>query len=291
MILYNIALGLAALLGLPLAVPLSLFSRAIAGSHDQPTVSRTELEVLAEIGRREGTLDEDEWQVVTNVIRLDEVTDGAGRSLRRAAGDDRHRARRHLRDRADAGREAGLDAISRGIVTAVDARKPLRTVAGTASLGTYDQGFDLDRGGREITVEIDTRVSVTANPYPEQVATVDARIGRAADHGDSVVAAAVIGQRQLRRIAGIVAARGAANVDSRQAVSPIAALHRVVVRRQDAVGFQVKRDFEVAAGYCERDVADCFYRRQRMRVRRGSERAVAMADTTAFERRYRGPGP
>jgi putative hemolysin len=60
----------------PILVPLSLFSRAIAGSHDQPTVSRTELEVLAEIGRREGTLDEDEWQVVTNVIRLDEVTLG-----------------------------------------------------------------------------------------------------------------------------------------------------------------------------------------------------------------------
>jgi putative hemolysin len=60
----------------PILVPLSLFSRAIAGSHNQPTVSRTELEVLAEIGRREGTLDEDEWQVVTNVIRLDEVTLG-----------------------------------------------------------------------------------------------------------------------------------------------------------------------------------------------------------------------
>jgi putative hemolysin len=37
-------------------------------------VSRAEIEVLAEIGRREGTLDEDEWQVVSNVIRLDEVT-------------------------------------------------------------------------------------------------------------------------------------------------------------------------------------------------------------------------
>lgn len=60
----------------PILVPLSLFSRAIASGHKQPTVSRVELEVLAEIGRREGTLDEDEWQVVTNVIRLDEVTLG-----------------------------------------------------------------------------------------------------------------------------------------------------------------------------------------------------------------------
>ncbi len=60
----------------PILIPLSLFSRAIASGHKQPTVSRVELEVLAEIGRREGTLDEDEWQVVTNVIRLDEVTVG-----------------------------------------------------------------------------------------------------------------------------------------------------------------------------------------------------------------------
>lgn len=30
--------------------------------------------VLAEIDRREGTLNEDEWQFVTNVIRLDEVS-------------------------------------------------------------------------------------------------------------------------------------------------------------------------------------------------------------------------
>lgn len=60
----------------PILVPLSLFSRAIASRNEQPTVSRVELEVLAGIGRREGTLDEDEWQVVTNVIRLDEVTVG-----------------------------------------------------------------------------------------------------------------------------------------------------------------------------------------------------------------------
>jgi CBS domain containing-hemolysin-like protein len=45
----------------------------IAGEASRPSVSRAEIEVLAEIGRREGTLDEDEWQVVSNVIRLDEV--------------------------------------------------------------------------------------------------------------------------------------------------------------------------------------------------------------------------
>ena len=60
----------------PILVPLSIFSRALTHGNEQPTVSRTELEVLAEIGRREGTLDEDEWQVVSNVIRLDEVTVG-----------------------------------------------------------------------------------------------------------------------------------------------------------------------------------------------------------------------
>lgn len=60
----------------PILVPLSLFSRAIASGSEQPTVSRVELEVLAGIGRREGTLDDHEWQVVTNVIRLDEVRVG-----------------------------------------------------------------------------------------------------------------------------------------------------------------------------------------------------------------------
>ncbi len=61
----------------PILVPLSIFSRFIArGAADQSTVSRSELEVLAEIGRREGTLAEDEWQVMTNVINLAEVTVG-----------------------------------------------------------------------------------------------------------------------------------------------------------------------------------------------------------------------
>lgn len=58
----------------PVLIPLGLISRMLSPSSARPTVSRAELEVLAEIGRREGTLDEDEWQVVTNVIRLDEVS-------------------------------------------------------------------------------------------------------------------------------------------------------------------------------------------------------------------------
>jgi len=58
----------------PVLIPLSLFSRFIAQDRaSQSTVSRAELEVLAEIGRREGTLDEAEWQVVTNVMNLSEV--------------------------------------------------------------------------------------------------------------------------------------------------------------------------------------------------------------------------
>jgi putative hemolysin len=61
----------------PILIPFSLFSRFIAqGGGDQQTVSRAELEVLAEIGRREGTLDEEEWRVVTNVMNLDKVTVG-----------------------------------------------------------------------------------------------------------------------------------------------------------------------------------------------------------------------
>jgi putative hemolysin len=58
----------------PVLRPLSWLSRAIAPKSARPTISRAELEVLAEIGRREGALDEDEWRVVSNVIRLDEVT-------------------------------------------------------------------------------------------------------------------------------------------------------------------------------------------------------------------------
>jgi len=61
----------------PILVPLNLFSRLITPKGGaRSTISRAELEVMAEIGRREGTLDEEEWQVVTNVMKLDEVTLG-----------------------------------------------------------------------------------------------------------------------------------------------------------------------------------------------------------------------
>jgi putative hemolysin len=61
----------------PILVPLAAFNRLISPRGERaPTVSRAELEVLAEIGRREGAIDEDEWQVVTNVMNLDEVKAG-----------------------------------------------------------------------------------------------------------------------------------------------------------------------------------------------------------------------
>ena len=60
----------------PVLVPLSLFNRLITPKDGGPTVSRAEIEVLAEIGRREGTLDEHEWRVMSNVMRLEDVTIG-----------------------------------------------------------------------------------------------------------------------------------------------------------------------------------------------------------------------
>lgn len=61
----------------PVVVPLTLFSRTFSRRRSrQSTVSRAELEILTEIGRREGTIDEEEWRVVTNVMNLDQVTLG-----------------------------------------------------------------------------------------------------------------------------------------------------------------------------------------------------------------------
>jgi len=60
----------------PILIPLGWISRMLTPEGDRPTISRAELEVLAEIGRREGALDEDEWRVVSSVIRLDEVSIG-----------------------------------------------------------------------------------------------------------------------------------------------------------------------------------------------------------------------
>lgn len=61
----------------PVLVPLAYFNRLIKPKRAPgSTVSRAELEILAEIGRREGTLDQEEWQVFTNVMNLDEVSVG-----------------------------------------------------------------------------------------------------------------------------------------------------------------------------------------------------------------------
>ena len=61
----------------PVLVLLSVFTRLIsARGAQQATITRAELEILAEIGRREGTIDEAEWRVVSNVMKLDEVSVG-----------------------------------------------------------------------------------------------------------------------------------------------------------------------------------------------------------------------
>jgi CBS domain containing-hemolysin-like protein len=58
-------------------IPLAVLNRLITPKRKQgSTVSRAELEVLAEIGRREGTIDQVEWEVLTNVMNLDTVTVG-----------------------------------------------------------------------------------------------------------------------------------------------------------------------------------------------------------------------
>jgi putative hemolysin len=61
----------------PVIVPLTLLTRLVGPRGQRaPRVSRAELEVLAEIGRREGTFDQAEWQVVSNVINLDQIDVG-----------------------------------------------------------------------------------------------------------------------------------------------------------------------------------------------------------------------
>ena len=58
----------------PVLIPLGFLSRRIASKGARrATVSRAELEALTELGRREGTLDEDEFQVMSNVMQLDEM--------------------------------------------------------------------------------------------------------------------------------------------------------------------------------------------------------------------------
>lgn len=60
----------------PVIVPLGWLSRWIGPKHGAATVSRAELAVLADIGRREGALDEDEFRVMSRVMRLDAITVG-----------------------------------------------------------------------------------------------------------------------------------------------------------------------------------------------------------------------
>ncbi|MEZ6017741.1 MAG: hemolysin family protein [Planctomycetota bacterium] len=56
----------------PILVPLAWLNRLIAPREQaRSTVSRAELEILAEIGRREGTIDQDEWQVMNNIMKLE----------------------------------------------------------------------------------------------------------------------------------------------------------------------------------------------------------------------------
>ncbi|MFP4624441.1 MAG: hemolysin family protein [Gemmatimonadota bacterium] len=58
----------------PILIPLAWFNRLITPrDQERSTVSRAELEVLAEIGRREGAIDQAEWRVMANVMNLDEV--------------------------------------------------------------------------------------------------------------------------------------------------------------------------------------------------------------------------
>ncbi len=61
----------------PILIPLSWFNRLIQPRGSKKlSVSRAEIEVLAEIGRREGILGEHEWSVVSNVLSLGGVEVG-----------------------------------------------------------------------------------------------------------------------------------------------------------------------------------------------------------------------
>ncbi len=61
----------------PLIIPLTFYARLVTPKRGRPSaVSRSELQILARIGRREGTIDEDEWRVVSSVMSLDKVAVG-----------------------------------------------------------------------------------------------------------------------------------------------------------------------------------------------------------------------
>ena len=58
----------------PLLLPLGYLSRWIKPKKARPgTISRAEIEALTEIGHREGAIDADEFQVMSNVMQLDEI--------------------------------------------------------------------------------------------------------------------------------------------------------------------------------------------------------------------------
>lgn len=56
----------------PVLVPLAWFNRLISPRREgtMHAVSRAEIKIMADLGRRDGSLDDEEWQVVTNVINL-----------------------------------------------------------------------------------------------------------------------------------------------------------------------------------------------------------------------------
>jgi putative hemolysin len=61
----------------PILIPLAYFNRLITPRSEKgSTVSRAELIVLAGIGRHEGTIDQSEWEVMTNIMHLDEISVG-----------------------------------------------------------------------------------------------------------------------------------------------------------------------------------------------------------------------
>jgi putative hemolysin len=58
----------------PVILPLGWLRRLVVPAGESPQRgSRAELEALAEIGWREGALDEEEWEVVTNMMNLDQL--------------------------------------------------------------------------------------------------------------------------------------------------------------------------------------------------------------------------
>jgi len=60
----------------PITAPLQLLGILVGGGVIAQRVSRAEFEAMAEIDRRQGALDEEEWEVVTNVMNLDQITIG-----------------------------------------------------------------------------------------------------------------------------------------------------------------------------------------------------------------------